>query len=250
VRLTFAGRAIQGIAWLDNENILFSSNRAGSYHLWQIHRSGGEVRSFSAGGSQPQHPTLSADGQWLAFVEPTVNTAIWRAALPNSSKEPFRLEPFISSAGRDDSPDYSPDGKKIVFVSDRTGTSQPWISGSDGSEVTQLTYFQGSGVGSPHWLPDNRRIAFDGVTGGHSAIWLVNAGGSYLHRLNDAIRREYMPTWSRDGHWIYYAALQDGTDRLVKQNPDTGELADIANKSLMDAKKRPMGNLSTANRLT
>lgn len=241
VRITFAGRDIQGIAWLDDDNILFSSNQAGSYHLWQIRRSGGDARSFSASGSQPQRPALSPDGRWLAFVEPSTNAAIWRARLSSDSKEPFQAEPFISSAGRDHSPDYSPDGKKIVFVSDRTGTSQLWMSDSDGSEVKQLTYFQGSGLGSPHWSPDNIRIVFDGVSGGYSAIWLVNADGSSLHRLNSASTREYMPTWSRDGHWIYYLALQSGTDRLFKQNPDTGELAQISSDTLFDAKEAADG---------
>jgi serine/threonine protein kinase/Tol biopolymer transport system component len=238
VRITFDGRDIQGIAWLDNDNILYSSNQAGSYHLWQIRRSGSEAHPFSAGGSQPQRPALSPDGRWLAFVEPSTNAALWRAALSNS-KEPFQAEPFISSAGRDHSPDYSPDGKRIVFISDRTGTSQLWMSDSDGSEVKQLTYFQGSGAGSPRWSPDNTRIAFDGISGGYSAIWLVNADGSYLHRLNNATAREYMPTWSRDGRWIYYLALENGTDHLFKQNPDTGELAKISSTTLIDAREAP-----------
>jgi eukaryotic-like serine/threonine-protein kinase len=241
VRRTFADRDIQGIAWLDNENILYSSNRAGSYHLWQIRRSGGDARPFSAGASQPQQPALSPDGRWLAFVEPETNTTIWRAAVSNASQNSFHAEPFIASAGRDNSPDYSPDGKKIVFVSDRTGTLQLWAAESDGSGVTQLTDFHGSGLGSPHWSPDSRRIAFDGVAGRPSAIWIVNADGSYLHRLSNKSRREYMPTWSRDGHWIYYTALQDGSDRLFKQNPDTGELIEVATERLMDAREEPDG---------
>jgi eukaryotic-like serine/threonine-protein kinase len=237
VRTTFAGRDIQGITWLNDENILFSSNQAGSYRLLQVRRSGGAAQPFSASGSQPQRPALSADGRRLAYVEPTINAAIWRAELPDASAKPFQAEPFLTSAGEDYSPEYSPDGKKIIFVSDRTGKPQLWIADSDGSAVTQFTSFRGSGVGSPHWSPDNRRIVFDGVDGGQSAIWLVNADGSYLHRLNDSTRREYMPTWSRDGHWIYYTALKDGSDQLVKQNPDAGILIEINGNVLFDARE-------------
>jgi Tol biopolymer transport system component len=241
VQKTFAERDIQGVAWLDNDNILYSSNRAGSYHLWQVRRAGGNPRPFSAGASQPQQPALSPDGRWLAFVEPATNTTIWRAAIPNASQNSFQAEPFIASAGRDNSPEYSPDGKKIVFVSDRTGTLQLWSAESDGSGVTQLVNFHGSSLGSPHWSPDGRRIAFDGVSGKASAIWLVNADGSYLHRLSNNARREYMPTWSRDGHWIYYTALQEGSDRLFKQNPETGELIEVAAQTLMDAREERDG---------
>jgi eukaryotic-like serine/threonine-protein kinase len=241
VRRTFADRDIQGIAWLDNDNILYSSNQAGSYHLWQVRRAGGDARPFSAGASQPQQPTLSPDGRWLAFIEPETNTTIWRAAIPKDSQNSFQAEPFIASAGRDNSPDYSPDGKKIVFVSDRTGTLQLWTAESDGSGVTQLTDFHGSSLGSPHWSPDGRRIAFDGVAGRPSAIWIVNADGSYLHRLSNNARREYMPTWSRDGHWIYYTALREGADRLFKQNPDTGELIEVAAQRLLDAREERDG---------
>jgi Tol biopolymer transport system component len=61
-RLTFAGRDIQGVAWLDDNNILYSSNQAVSYHLWQVRRFGGNSRPFAVASSQPQRPALSRDG--------------------------------------------------------------------------------------------------------------------------------------------------------------------------------------------
>lgn len=241
-RLTFAGRDIQGIAWLDDNTILYSSNQAGSYCLWQVRRSGGSPRLFPVGGSQPQRPALSRDGRWLAFVEPTSNATIWRAILPYAPDKKFLSEPFLSSARRDYSPEYSFNGKKIAFVSDRTGETQIWVAESDGSGVRQLTDFQGSGLGSPHWSPNDRRIVFDGVTAGLSAIWLVNADGSFPHRLNSSRTREYMPTWSRDGHWIYYSALKEGQDRLLKQNSETGEVIRVSDMTLFDAREGADGH--------
>ena len=236
-RVTSVGRDIAGIAWLDDDTIIYSSDRAGSYRLWQISRAGGTPRLFVAGGSQPQRPALSRDGRWLAFVEPTFSAAIWHAALPTSANKELHTEPFISSAGRDHSPEYSADGKRIAFVSDRTGTPQVWVADNDGSNVMQLSDFRGSGVGSPHWAPDDRRMVFDGVTAGLSAIWLMNDDGSSMHRLNTSSTREYMPTWSRDGHWIYYCSLKGGEDRLLKQNPDTGEIVEVNDASFYDARE-------------
>jgi eukaryotic-like serine/threonine-protein kinase len=235
VRLTTQSHDVQGIDWLNRNHLLFSSNAAGAYQLWQIRRSGDDLRVFTVAGSHPQQPALSPDGRWLAFVEPTVNASIWRATVKDSVNELFQPEPFISSAGQDYSPDYSPDGKKIVFISDRSGAPQLWTSDSDGSDVKQLIDFRGSSAGSPHWSPDSSRIVFDGVMDGQSAIWLVNADGGSLHHLNSSSVRQYMPTWSRDGHWVYYLSLTPTGDHLFKQNPETGQLIDVVGAALVDA---------------
>src|SRR5262249_15927413 len=54
---------------------------------------------------------------------------------------------------------------------------------------------------------------------------------------NSSNTREYMPTWSRDGHWIYYAALKEGHDHLLKQNPDTGEVVEVSDRTFTDARE-------------
>ena len=57
----------------------------------------------------------------------------------------------------DDSPRYSPDGRKIVFVSKRTG-SEELVADSDGMYAMQLTSIGGPPVGSPRWSPDSPRL--------------------------------------------------------------------------------------------
>ncbi len=240
VRLTFDSRDIQGLDWLDDDKILYSSNRAGNFHLWQIARSGGEPRSFSAGGAQPQWPAVSRDGHWLAFMEPVSDARIWRLALTGERQQAAQEDPFLSSAGQDYSPDYSPDGKKIAFVSDRSGALQIWTADSDGLDVIQLTSFKGESVGSPHWSPDSRRLVFDGGSA-QSAIWLIDADGSNLHRVNNDSRVEYLPTWSRDGQWIYFCWLRDGHVGLWKQNPDSGQAVQLTKETFFDAIESPDG---------
>lgn len=241
-RLTFDSRDIQGLAWLDNQNLIYSSNRAGNFHLWQIARSGGDSRSVSAGGAQPQWPAISRDGHWLAFVEQARDASIWHLSL-TGDRSAAPAESFISSAGQDSSPAYSPDEKKIAFVSDRSGSLQIWISDSDGLGITQLTTFKGSSLGSPGWSPDSRRIVFDATKNAQSAVWLIDADGSNLHRLNSSTSFEYLPTWSRDGQWIYFCSLRGGRTGLWKQSPDSGQEIHLTEDTFFDAVESSDGRI-------
>lgn len=234
VRLTFDSRNIQGLAWLDDHNIVFSSNRGGNFHLWQISRSGGSPQPFSAAGTQPTWPAISRDGHRFAFVEAVNEASIWRLGLTGQAQAP-QGEAFITSAADDSSPAYSPDGKKIAFISRRTGAAQIWISDSDGLEVRQLSNFEGSSINSPRWSPDSRRLAFDGVVKDLTSIWLIDADGSNLHRLNNISATEFAPTWSRDGKWIYFCSLRSGKNQLWKQAPETGQALQLTQLPFIDA---------------
>jgi Tol biopolymer transport system component len=233
-RLTFDSRDISGLTWLDENNLLYSSNRGGNLRLWQISRGGGEAQPVPAGGAQPQWPAVSPGGHWLAFVDLLNDVNIWRLPLRDEGASD-RAEPFLASAGSDHSPAESPDGKTIAFVSNRSGTWQIWLSDSDGTNVRQLMDFKGSALGTPRWSPDGRRLVFDGQLQNHSSIWLIDRDGSNLHRLNNSAVREYMPSWSRDGQWIYFCSLRDGQDRLWKQRPDSGQAIALTKDWLFDA---------------
>jgi hypothetical protein len=96
-----------------------------------------------------------------------------------------------------------------VFGSDRTGSGEIWVCDTAGSNPVQLTSFGGPMVGTPRWSPDGRRIGFDGDWGIH----VVGVDGGASRRVaSDGV----VPSFSRDGQWIYFASNRTGRSEVWK----------------------------------
>jgi dipeptidyl aminopeptidase/acylaminoacyl peptidase len=108
-------------------------------------------------------PRISPDGKRVAYQVTTVSlqenksTTAIRVADTDGVQPPKQL---TSPMGKKDShPRWSPDGKRIVFESNRSGSSQLWLVPSEGGEPKQLTDIS-TGASSPLWSPDGQHIAF------------------------------------------------------------------------------------------
>jgi len=134
---------------------------------------------------------------------------IWRVDLPRRPGELARPIEFISSSRLDFNPQYGPDGDRIVFSSNRTGSFEIWTANTEGSGLIQLTSFGGPQVGSPRWSPDQQQIVFDCNIGGESRIYTVGAQGGKPQVMPDT-GPAVVPSWSRDGNWIYYGSNRTG----------------------------------------
>jgi dipeptidyl aminopeptidase/acylaminoacyl peptidase len=106
-------------------------------------------------------PQVSPDGQWVAYVLTTVDLAgnkstanIWLA--PTDGGKPRQL---TTAKKKDGHPRWSPDGKRILFESNRSGDSQLWVIDLGGGEARQLTTIA-SEAGTGLWSPDGKWIAF------------------------------------------------------------------------------------------
>ena len=74
---------------------------------------------------------------------------------------------------------WSPDDRKIAFVSDRDGfgVDQIYVMNADGSDPTRLSDGSGENL-YPSWSPDGRKIAFESTRGGNVDVYVMNADGS------------------------------------------------------------------------
>ncbi len=223
-RLTFNNTHVNGLTWAaDGRSLLYSSHDA-EYRsrLWKISADGGAPEQV-ARSLDMIDPNLSAQGNRLAFTQVINDSNIWRIDLAGSKGEGA---PFISSTRADLNPQYSPDGKKIVFGSHRSGISEFWVCEADGSRPIQLTNLRAN-IGSPRWSPDSRKIAFDIRVEGNADVYVIGADGGQARRLTSESAEDMLPSWSQDGRWLYFCSNRSGSLQVWKLPAEGGQAAQV-----------------------
>ena len=108
-----------------------------------------------------------------------------------------------STPGDVQTPAWSPDGRKLAFVSRRDGNSDIYVMNADGSGQENLTR-QPANDSHPSWSPDGRKIAFVSRRNGNSEIYVMNADGSGLRNVTRSPSNDLDPAWSPDGRAIAF----------------------------------------------
>jgi Tol biopolymer transport system component/DNA-binding winged helix-turn-helix (wHTH) protein len=137
---------------------------------------------------------------------------IWQTLLTRDENGIEAQKLILELRGRTEGPQPSPDGKKLAFMSDRSGPLEIWVSNADGSDAKRLTHL--GNCGAPQWSPDGRWIAFDSYGQSGSRAYVVAATGEPVTAPIEADMESYVPRWSRDGKWIYFAG-ERGDDTQV-----------------------------------
>lgn len=234
-QMTFSGEGISNLAWTPNgREIVFSSRYGGKSSLLRLPVEGGSPQWLTASGSGTQYPTFSQQGNRLAWARNTDNTDIFRVALKSEAEANQALANLIASTAIETSPRYSPDGKRIAFVSNRSGSDEIWVCGSEGENPIRLTSFRGPLVGSPSWSPDGRQIVFDCRPEGNADIFVVNSEGGQPRRLTSDAAEDIVPSWSRDGNWIYFTSNQSGRLQVWKIPANGGEAIQVTQQGGFD----------------
>jgi Tol biopolymer transport system component len=226
VRLTSSKEWNSTPVWTpDGREIIFSAGSwyLGPFNLWRMPaRNSGAPRwlSFGEGGGSP---ALSPQRRRLVFSRAAANNNIWRVQLAAKSQRASPVK-FIVSTRSEAAPQYSPDGARIVFTSNRSGEHEVWTCDSEGSNPVQLTFLQAAMTGSPHWSPDGKQIVFDSNADGRFEIYVINAGGGAPRRLTADAADNALASFSHDGRYIYFSSNRTGNWQVWKM-PAGGGLA-------------------------
>jgi len=109
-----------------------------------------------------------------------------------------------------ESPDWSPDGRKIVFSrSDGDSGRDIYVMNADGSRQHVLLRADGDDY-DPDWSPDGRRIAFTAYRNDNFDIYVMNADGTGVTRLTSDEAEDGEPDWSPDGKSIAFESTRIG----------------------------------------
>jgi Tol biopolymer transport system component len=213
----------------DGRTIVFSSGQYANTNLWAVSAIGGKPERL-VGGENAAGISISRASNRLVYSRFSFDVNVWRIPGPNALDKNSAPMRFIASTLPDAEPQFSPDGKKIVFSSNRSGTPAIWVCDRDGFNPVELTSFEVTIPGSPRWSPDSRWIAFDSPISGNVDIYVISADGGPVRKLTTGTSNNVRPSWSRDGRWIYFGSNRSGAWQIWKAPAHGGAALQVTQK--------------------
>jgi TolB protein len=218
----------------DGNKIAFTSRRDDDWEVYVMNADGSNQTNLTNRQGWDSTPRWSPDGSMIAFkssrhagdaLSPSPegsytipHTEIW--LMDNDGSDPRRLTANVSVEGHpdhtpvDEYPRWSPDGKRILFFSNRDGRRNLYFVDVDGSNLIQVTdKYDGPKCAS--WAPDASQIVFSSFERWNSyperrpnyETYLVDVGSLEVINLTDSQDLdESCPAWSPDGGNIIFAA--------------------------------------------
>lgn len=162
----------------------------------------------------------TSEGTWISLdLSPDGKTLVFELLgdlymLPVSGGA---AKPLMTGMAYESQPRFSPDGKKLVFISDRNGADNIWIADADGANAYALSKDRHADWISPEWTPDGRFILAErgsDVFGGRE-LWIYDSNGGNGIQVTKASPAPKTPSdrqsnvagavVSPDGRYIYYS---------------------------------------------
>jgi Tol biopolymer transport system component len=224
---TFGYGVSGGLSWTeDGGALIFCSTRGGTPSLWKVSLAGGEPERIGISGDNAFRPTVSHQGNRLAYTQLSGGTQVYTVGLEGSKGENNAVK-FLDSTRDDTSPQFSPDGKRVTFESNRSGTHEIWMCDRDGRNLVQLTSFGKGFAGTPRWSPDSKNITFDYRGAENADVYVVNINDAIPRRVTSEPSDDSVPSWSSDGHSIFFASNRTGNQQIWTVSADGGAATQV-----------------------
>ena len=225
----------------DGKEIVYLAGRRFGAELWRVEVSGGAEPERVGSGVSAGSFALAPLGDRLAYVQGRFDANIhrWRRSLPGGSSNPPTR--FLSSTKFEHRPQYSPDGGRIAFISNRSGDRGVWLADADGSNARFLGLGTGTQQDNVSWSPDGRRLAIDMLEDGNWDIYVVSPAGGNPLRLTDHPADDFAPSWSHDGSVVYFESRRGGPTDIWKVSAAGGEPVRITREGGFHPAESPDG---------
>jgi TolB protein len=200
----FAADILQffGAKSLAGTKIFFVSDRTGSKEIWSMDYDGSNQHEITRYKSVSTMPGISADGKLFAFT----TYAQGNPKIMVYSAESERRLPFINPVSSAvETPEFTPDGKRLMFAASLEGWVQICISDTNGGGMRRISHVRAIEV-SPKVNPRNpNEVVFISGRGGAEQLWRMNIDGGDLEMLTNGQGYVSNPSWSPNGQLVAFA---------------------------------------------
>lgn len=188
-KIVFSAKQNEKEAW----EIMVLDLEIGKVHKLNLHQNEGPITNPLQGS---HCPCYSPEGKEIVFVycDKNGDRNIWMMSADGTNRKILTNNPAMK-----DSPRWSPDGQKILFMQDW----DIWVMNVDGSNLIQLTADSRFNE-HPAWSPNGKIIAYSSCAGGNADIWVMDADGKNKKQLTLVEEMDDYPTWSPDGRKIAF----------------------------------------------
>ncbi len=189
----------------NGQSVLYSAFFAeNNYDVYQLDIDDGSLDRLTTSFGVDNAPELSPDGQLLTFMHSTPAKNIYQLMVSDQNGNNAGNIPQVT--GWD--PTWSPDGRSILFASDKNGTVQLYTVRTDGSKLTKITNLPAI-RGRSDWSPDGQFIVTYSGESWHRELYIMNADGSNVRQLTPGGGNSQGPSFSPDGKWVAFTAYFD-----------------------------------------
>jgi Tol biopolymer transport system component len=222
---TYAHRSTSTSKAVAPGKIAFAAKRDGHWNIYTIAPDGSDETQLSGFKTQDRFPVWSPDGSKIIYAGQRKD---WSLFIMDADGGHLRPLTYLSNIVPKSPRSLSPDGRQIMFESDRDGHREIYSIQVDGTHLTKLTDNQVDDQ-SARWSPDGKHIVFTSLRDGNEEVYMMDADGQHQTRLTKNAAADRLPQWSPDGRRIAFVSDRDGNRELYVLTLSNEKLVRLTN---------------------